>query len=198
MPVFAVWRRCGVCQRVSVENLGPMQLVESSRAKTNRSHKLVSKNAQTLLEYRFPLRRKTLLHCVTDHYETVITINTSRYFHCAYHRKTTNSRYLSRDSWLFVWESAVSALLRSSVLMSLHLTKWSIFSLRPGGLGSGLFRSAARPFAQKLPLKRSRQRFTRTRRNHAPRGLAESWCRDAQWRRKLIASSEITGRIFFS
>ena len=66
MPVFAVWRRCGVCQRVSVENLGPMQLVESSQAKTNRSHKLVSKNVQSISEYRFPLRRETLLNCVTD------------------------------------------------------------------------------------------------------------------------------------
>ena len=36
------------------------------------------------------------------HYETVITINSPRYFHCKYDRKTTNSRYFSRDSWLFV------------------------------------------------------------------------------------------------
>ena len=38
----------------------------------------------------------------TAYYETVITINTSRYFHCENYRKTTNSRYFSRDSWLFV------------------------------------------------------------------------------------------------
>ena len=54
-------------------------------------------------------------HTFCSHYETVITINTGRYFHRAYHRKTTNSRYFSRDSWLFVWESAVSALLKSDV-----------------------------------------------------------------------------------
>ena len=43
-----------------------MQLVESSRAKTNRSNKLVSKNVHNVLEYTFPLRRETLSNCVTD------------------------------------------------------------------------------------------------------------------------------------
>ena len=66
LTVFAVWWWCGVCQRVSVENLGPMQLVLISRAKTNRSLKLVSRNVDNVLEYMFPLRRETLLNFVTD------------------------------------------------------------------------------------------------------------------------------------
>ena len=53
-------------QRVSVENLGPTQLVEISRAKTNRSHELVTKNVQNVLEYTFPLSRETLSNCVTN------------------------------------------------------------------------------------------------------------------------------------
>ena len=43
-----------------------MQQVESSRAKTNRPHKLVSKTVHNVLDYAFPLRRETLSTCVTD------------------------------------------------------------------------------------------------------------------------------------
>ena len=108
----------------------------------------------------------------------------------------TSANWLQRPAGS-LWDSAVSALLSFSVLMSLRVTKWSIFSLWPGWLGSGLFRSTARPFAQKVPLKRLRQRLTGTGLSPTPRGQTETWCRDAQWRRKLNVSSEITGRIFF-
>ena len=39
---------------------------ESSRAKRNGSHKLVSKTVHNVLYYAFPLRRETLSNCVTD------------------------------------------------------------------------------------------------------------------------------------
>ena len=63
-------------------------------------------------------------------------------------------------------------------------------------LGSGLFRREACTTMQKLPLKRLGSGSTRTRLSRGGRGQSESWCRDAQWRRKLNVSSEITGRIF--
>ena len=40
-------------RETAVENLGPMQLVESSRVKTNRTHKLVFKDVQYEFEYTF-------------------------------------------------------------------------------------------------------------------------------------------------
>ena len=47
LTVLAVWWWCGVCQRVSAENMGPMQQAEISRAKTNTSHKQVSRRYKT-------------------------------------------------------------------------------------------------------------------------------------------------------
>ena len=46
--------------------MGPMQQAEISRAKTNTSHKQVSRNVQIVLEYSFPIRREILSNCVTD------------------------------------------------------------------------------------------------------------------------------------
>ena len=46
--------------------MGPMQQAEISRAKTNTSHKQVSRNVQNVLEYSFPIRREILSNCVTD------------------------------------------------------------------------------------------------------------------------------------
>ena len=57
---------CGVFQRVSAENMGPMQQAEISRVKTNPSHKQVSRNVQNLQEYYFPIRRDILSNCVTE------------------------------------------------------------------------------------------------------------------------------------
>ena len=81
-------------QRVSVENLGPMQLVEISRAKTNRSHELLTENVQTVLEYTFPLRRETLWNCVTDC--TVLTIVTMQ---SAFEPQARNNGFWDFSFW---------------------------------------------------------------------------------------------------
>ena len=50
LTAFAVWWWCGVCFSVSVENLGPLKQVRSSRVKTNRFHKLMAKKVQNISE----------------------------------------------------------------------------------------------------------------------------------------------------
>ena len=60
--LMMVWRLSETFGR----KLGAHATIESSRAKTNRSHKLVSKTVHNVLYYAFPLRRETLSNCVTD------------------------------------------------------------------------------------------------------------------------------------
>ena len=60
--LMMVWRLSETFGR----KLGAHATIESSRAKRNRSHKLVSKTVHNVLYYAFPLRRETLSNCVTD------------------------------------------------------------------------------------------------------------------------------------
>ena len=48
LAAFAVWWWCGVCLSASVENLGPLKQVQSSRAKSNRFHKLMAKKVRNV------------------------------------------------------------------------------------------------------------------------------------------------------
>ena len=50
LAAFAAWWWCGVCFSVSVENLGPLKQVRSSRAKSNRFHKLMAKKVRNVSE----------------------------------------------------------------------------------------------------------------------------------------------------
>ena len=92
--VLAVWWWCGVFQRVSAENMGPMQQAEISRAKTNTSHKQVSRNVQNLLEYNFPIRREIFSNCVTD--GAVLTIVTMQ---SAFEPQARNTSFSNSSFW---------------------------------------------------------------------------------------------------